>query len=57
MDITKGKIIRYKRLVGNYIVTDLSLLRSDAIVGAMRLDQYPGGPVRYEPTSRVEADR
>lgn len=54
MELEIGQVIRFKRLVGKYIVTDLSLLNSDGIVGAKKLGEYLTGGTRYEPTSKVD---
>jgi hypothetical protein len=53
MKFRVGQVIRYKGLVGAYVVADISLVRSDGVIGARKAGDQSG--IRYEPIKRVDA--
>lgn len=53
MEFEIGQIIRYKRLVGKYVVMDISMVKTDGVIGARKLGDLRGG-IRYEEIKRVD---
>lgn len=51
-DLRIGRVIKFRGLVGRYRVADLSLAKSDSVVGAVDIE-HPDRGTRYEPIKRI----